>query len=274
MRRFIRGAVILLVAFWVFPVLAEDKKPAAPDAKKDLDKKPAAPDAKKDLDKKPGVPDAKKDLDKTPGKKLDVSKDLDKKDTGTSEKMLKAGQLQGKVLTIVESKKSLRLQITFYVPKLNQGALNGLLQAQQNLLRAQLSNNLQQMIQAQAQIAQNQAQMYQSETITREVELQTIEDVKVRMLSPPPQFDDKGRIKRYTTKELKELRGSDPKLPGYQAEFGDLHEGQTVLAHLIKKKGAPLVAPVRKGGKDVDVDALMQNLPQVSMIVIVAEPPK
>src|SRR5262245_26354038 len=116
MRRSIRGAVILLVAFWVFPVLAEDKKPAVPDAKQDLDKKPAVPDAKKDLDKKPAVPDAKKDLDKKAGKKLDVSRDLDKKDTATSEKMLKAGQLQGKILTIVESKKSLRLQITFHVP--------------------------------------------------------------------------------------------------------------------------------------------------------------
>jgi hypothetical protein len=252
MRRFIRGAVFLLVAFWVFPVLAEDKKPAVPDASRDLDKKP--------------------------GKKLDASRDLDKKDTGTSEKMLKAGLLQGKVLTVAESKKSLRLQITFNIPKLNQGALSGYLQAQQSLQQALLNTNpqqrLQQMLQAQQQMAQHQAQMYQPESITRDVELQTIEDVKVRMLTPPPQFDDKGHVKKYTAKELKELRGPDPKLPGYQAEFGDLHEGQIVQVHLVKKKGVPTAAPVRRGGKAVNVDALVQNLPQVAMIVVVADPPK
>jgi len=256
MRRFIRGAGILLVAFWVFPVLAEDKKPAVPDASKDLDKKP--------------------------GKKLDASRDLDKKDTGTSEKMLKAGLLQGKVLTVVESKKSLRLQITFHVPKLNQGALNGYLQAQQDLQRALLNTNpqqrLQQMLQAQQQMAQHQVQMYQPESVTRDVELQTIEDVKVRMLTPPPQFDDKGHVKKYTAKELKELlkelKGPDPKLPGFQAEFGDLHEGQIVQVHLVKKKGVPTAAPVRRGGKGVDVDALVRNFPQVALIVVVADPPK
>ncbi|HWG46263.1 MAG TPA: hypothetical protein VN688_26110 [Gemmataceae bacterium] len=101
------------------------------------------------------------------------------------------------------------------------------------------------------------------------VEWQAIDDVKVRMLNPPPQFDDKGRIKRYTRKELRELKGED-KSPGYPAEFSDLKPEQYVQVTLVKKKGAPRVTPKR--GKDADPDLLGDNLPRMSLIMIVAQP--
>ena len=52
-------------------------------------------------------------------------KDPDK----TTEKMVKAGRLVGKVLAVNESKKGLKLEVTLAIPKLNQGALNALAQA-------------------------------------------------------------------------------------------------------------------------------------------------
>lgn len=104
---------------------------------------------------------------------------------------------------------------------------------------------------------------------TVDVEWQSIDDVKVRMLNPPPQFDDKGRIKRYTRKELRELKGED-KSPGYPAEFSDLKPAQYVQVTLVKKKGAPRVTPKR--GKDADPDLLGDNLPRMSLIMIVAQP--
>ena len=42
------------------------------------------------------------------------------------------------------------------------------------------------------------------------------------MLNPPEAFDDKGRAKKYTPKELKELKGDDLKTPGYPGDFSDL----------------------------------------------------
>jgi hypothetical protein len=200
----------------------------------------------------------------------------------TTEKMYRAGQLAGKILTLNESKKSIRLQITLQYPKLNTGSLNSLVQAQLNMQRAALNNNPQSRAQAiynaQMQMVRAQANLYSVQTMTKDVELQTTDEVKVRRASPPEDFDDKGKPRRRTAKELKELRGPDPKLPGYNAEFSDLHEGQYVTVSLMKKKGAPAKLPPRgrikdpKEAKDVDADLLLQNLPQISMIVIVADP--
>ncbi len=200
----------------------------------------------------------------------------------TSEKMYRAGQLAGKILTVVESKKSIRLQVTLQYPKLNQGSLNSLVQAQLNMQRAAYNTNPQSRAQgiynAQMQMLRAQATLYSVQTMTKDVELQTTDEVKVRQAHPPEAFDDKGKPKKYTPKELKELRGPDPKLPGYNAEFSDLREGQYVTVTLVKKKDAPAKLPPRrpiknpKDAKDIDADLLLQNLPQISMIVIVADP--
>jgi hypothetical protein len=212
--------------------------------------------------------------------KADAKKDADK--GVTSEKMYRAGQLTGKVLTVVESKKSIRLQVTLQYPKLNTGALNSLIQAQNSMQQAAYNRDpngrAQGMYNAQMQMLRAQATLYQMQSMTKDVELQTAEDVKVRLAQPPQTFDDKGKVKRYTAKELKELRGPDPKVPGYNAEFSDLREGQVVNVTLVKKKGAPVKLPPRRPVKDpkdakgIDADLLLENLPQISMILIVVDP--
>ncbi|HEY7153877.1 MAG TPA: hypothetical protein VH575_07940 [Gemmataceae bacterium] len=97
-------------------------------------------------------------------------------------------------------------------------------------------------------------------------ELQSIDEVKVRFdeNALPPKFDDKGRIKRYTPKEKKELKGDDKKTPGYPAEFSDLKQGQIVQVTLVQKKGAPRKA---KGA-----DPTGEYAPHMSLIVILANP--
>jgi hypothetical protein len=245
MRHLARAAAVLLCGGLAMSAFAADKDKA--DAKKD------AAETKKAAEK--GV---------------------------TTEKMYRAGQLAGKVLTVVESKKSLRLQVTLQYPKLNPGALNSLIQAQASMQQAALNRDpngrAQGILSAQRQMLQAQATLYTMETKTKDVELQTIDDVKVRLAQPPEMFDEKGKPKKYTAKELKELRGPDPKLPGYNAEFSDLHEGQIVTVTLVKKKDAPAKLPPRKPikdpkeAKDIDADLLLENLPQISVILIVADP--
>ncbi|MGH7170150.1 MAG: hypothetical protein ACRELF_01360 [Gemmataceae bacterium] len=99
------------------------------------------------------------------------------------------------------------------------------------------------------------------------VDWHSIDDVKVRMVQPPPAFDDKGNPKRYTRKELRELKG-DPKLPGYPAEFSDLKPGQYVQVTLVRKRG------VRRRPKDAAVDPTDEYYPHMSLIVIAAAPNK
>lgn len=58
------------------------------------------------------------------------------------------------------------------------------------------------------------------------------DNVKVQNVEPPPGFDEKGNFKKYTTKELAELKGAGP---WYPAEFESLKPGQIVQLNLAKK---------------------------------------
>jgi hypothetical protein len=201
--------------------------------------------------------------------KADLSKEPDK--AVNTEKALKAGQITGKILAVIESKTSLRLQITLQIPKLNQGAVTALQQAQINYAQAAARRNVAGMLNAQRSMAQHQANLYTLATATKEVELEAIEDVKVRLANPPDLLDDQGKAKKYTAKELKELKGPDPKLPGYTGKFSDLRQNQVVAVTLVKKKEEPASAS-KPNGKGGGVDQALENLPQVSMVVVLSEP--
>jgi hypothetical protein len=88
----------------------------------------------------------------------------------------------------------------------------------------------------------------------QDVKVMTIDDVKVRTKNPPVAYDDKGNKKKYTAKELKELKG-DSKLPGYSAEFNDLKQNQVVEVSLVRKKND-------KGSKQ----------PLASVVLIITQP--
>jgi hypothetical protein len=194
---------------------------------------------------------------------------------GNSEKMIAAGQVVGKITNVYEGQKKLRIQIAMMVPKFNQGAANALAQAQLQYQQAiskrpvdvNGANN------AQLQMARQQAMLYTYERKTQDIDIQTTEDVVVRSQNPPEQFDDKGKLKQYTKKELAELRGDNKKLPGYKAEFSDLQTDFIVQVQLVKKKDAPKPMPKPKDkDKDADLNVLADNEPLASMIVIVLNP--
>jgi hypothetical protein len=245
MRYLTRGAAFVLLAVVALPLVGADDKKA--DDKKADDKK-AAPD-----------------------KKADVKKELDK--NVNTEKSIRAGQLTGKVLAIVESKKSLRLQLTLQVPQINQGELQAAADDSVRYQQALLRRDANAAANALYWMQRHQANSVTLQNVNKDVELQTTDDVKVRLNNPPPKYDDKGKIVRYSAKELKELKGTDPKLPGYNGEFSDLAQDQIVTVHLVKRKGdGPRLPPPKVKGKDADPSALLDNLPQVSMIVVVIDP--
>jgi len=59
-------------------------------------------------------------------------------------------------------------------------------------------------------------------------------DVQVRIAHLPPKLDENGKKVKYTPEELKEHKGSDPKMPGYQAELSELIAGQVVTAQIVQ----------------------------------------
>jgi hypothetical protein len=204
-------------------------------------------------------------------KKADKDKDLEK----PAEKLIKVGTVTGKVMAVYEDKRKVRLEISYQVMKINPGAVNSMQQARLAMVQA---TNIIARIQAQQQMAQAQRTLYTTETKKKEMEFQAIDDVVVRTAKPRDTFDDKGKIKKFTKAELKELKGPDRKVPGYKAEFGDLTADQILQLTIVRKKSDPAPKPKPKPkGKKKDDDALdaelLDDAPQVSLILIVADPP-
>jgi hypothetical protein len=284
--------VVLLTA----PAWAADPKDKKADPKKDAAAAQAAPkaadkgDVKKD-DAKKG--DAKKDDKKGDPKKGDPKKgDAGKTTTkpgarpglgrpgmpgmrgppanSNTEKMVRSGVVTGRVTAVMEDKKAVRIEVTMYVAKPNPGAAQSIMQAQINLANA---TTPQAIFQAQQQMMQARSQLVTYQSEQKEYELEATDECKIRLAQPPPQFDDKGRIKRYTPAELRALKGDDPKLPGYSGEFGSLRQDQIVQVTLVRKKDAARPRPgPRPQGKEGEVDLLAEHLPQMSMVVVVHEP--
>src|SRR5207244_3200625 len=88
---------------------------------------------------------------------------------------------------------------------------------------------------------QGNPNLYQVKEIKKDIELRAADEMKVRVLNPPVDYDDKGRPKKYTAKELKELKGPDTSLPGYAGDLESLRPNQVVKVYL-KKKDAKLVS--------------------------------
>jgi len=130
---------------------------------------------------------------------------------------------------------------------------------------AQHMNQLQQAMQ-QFQLHQTQAMLnpggknaqqnpYVIKTETKDVQFWAAEEVKVRFKDPPAVFDEKGNIKKYTADELKELKGSDKTLPGYEGSVDKLQIGMEVKVTTVKAKAKP--APKKdadKAGENKDAD--------------------
>ena len=203
-------------------------------------------------------------------KKPNPDKDVEK----STDKMIKVGVVTGKVMNVYEDKKKIRIQITYTTQTLDPGAVQRMAQARRDMAMAR---DRQAAYNAQNALAQAQRTMYKTESKTKEEEIQATDDVVVRMLKPKEEFDEKGKPKKYTKKEKAELKGTDKKLPGYQADFGDIATEQIISLTLVRKKGAPVatrpVRPVRKGkDKEAADDLLADNAPQASLIVILREP--
>jgi hypothetical protein len=194
----------------------------------------------------PALADDKKDADKA-----------DKKPEG--EKLITLGQVAGVLTNTGGSEAEYTVKVTLYVPEPNLQAQADLLRKQQQLVQKQAeimrTRNPVQRQQQMAQLVRDAQQMPQNlwkiKEVHHDVKAAPADDMKVRLLQPPEAFDDKGNPKKYTAKELKELKGPD-NLPGYTGSLDDVKTNQLVLVTLARKPAKP--AEKKDGDKPKDGD--------------------
>jgi hypothetical protein len=112
---------------------------------------------------------------------------------------------------------------------------------------------------------------YKVVKVNFEITFQMADDVAVRVLSLPIEYDDKGEMKKLTPEEFKERKGKDPKMIGFASKPEDLKGGQVVRITLARKK-----ADMGNADKDADKEVKEDKAAagpknEVKMIIILDE---
>ena len=270
MPRLPRLLGLLLMATLILPVLAADDT----DPKKKDDPAQKKEEAKKDED--------------TPKKK---TADKEKKD-----KYAWGMELAGKIDVDGGSQRDVTLHVTQTVLEPDFGAQQQYSQQQMQLAHQQVrmatartaqerAQATQQYYQTAIQLAQTQQRLVRPKDLHYDVKLRFADDMKVRLLQPPVDYDDKGNLKKYTAKELQELRGKEG-LPGYTGDVESVRSGQIVRVFLARKQVTGNQATKAKSGAktgaakgakkkkdDDETDEVGPARPEIMMLMVLRDVP-
>ena len=192
-------------------------------------------------------------------------------------KVIKSGKpFVGKLAKIDSDKRLLTVEVPYKAAKQDAQAVQNLYNLQRQMVEAQLQRNpaerLKQVSRIQMDIDKATANLYKDQPL--KIELDAPDNMKVRTMILPVEFDDKGKPRKPTDKEKKELKGPDPTLPGYTADWDSLKADQTVEVRLAKKPSKPKDKDQDKDKHKKDEDKTEITRPEVAMLVILAEAKK
>lgn len=206
--------------------------------------------------------------------------------------VLSAGEVTGKIARLDYAQRLITVQVETQVVQggsgqQGQNALQNVIRQQQQIARqiVQRPNNNQNPAQQARQVQQRMAQAPRQQaqalnrndagtkvqTVKKEFEFQADEKVRVRLMTLPQEYDDRGKPKKYSQAELKELKGPNPSLPGYLSEFEDLRAGQTVKLHVAPAKRAAAAKPAKDVDVDKDLPVLDLTKPRATMVLILKD---
>ncbi len=212
---------------------------------------------KKDVPKDPDPPKEKTDDPKDEPKKPDP-KALAKEQKEAVDKLTSGGEITGKLVRWESNGHEFTVQVeySYFVP--NAGEARALADLQYKLATAK---NVQDALNIKQQMADHQRKLYDAKKDHQDFEFIAAEDIKYRLAVPATLFDDKGQPRKPTKKELDEMKGPNPKLPGYTAEMSDVKSNQLVTVYLPKK------TPKK------DDKFIKGEKPEVTMILILGDAP-
>lgn len=280
------GLLIALFAAMIFvlpslPAQDEKKNDAKTEkkdeAKKDEPKKdePKKDEPKKDEPKK----DEKKDPEKKDPEKKDEKKDEPKK--VEKEKLSYSTMFRTKIISAnAENGREFTVEMQELDPKkvyeMNIWEAQRKQQLTQELFNAQRQKGAQY---AQSMAAYNRniatfqmekAKRQSNLTSAKNLEVRAAENAKVRTMFLPVEFDDEGKQKKWTKKEI-EAKKDKTGLPGYPAEWDALKSGQYVDIYMAKPTAAAKAPAKKKAAPGDDDPPPAMQRQEFVLIVIVAE---
>jgi hypothetical protein len=188
-----------------------------------------------------------------------------KTDSPKNPKNIRAsGYFYGKLTVLEGSTKNFNVQIEYAEldPGKVQALQNYIAQAKVDIARSTGTDRINKSASYRLEIQKRQLDL--TRNVTKDIKLEPTEDMKVRWNFIPLIYDDDGKVKKkFSRKELKELKGSDKSLPGYAATFDNLRVNQIVKVYLAKEK--------KKKSKPKDADLFEKRLKAV-MVVIMKDP--
>jgi hypothetical protein len=192
------------------------------------------------------------------------------------------GDVIGKLKSISPTDKTLTLEIDVSLLQPKNGAGTNaarLMEQQERILREEQDilrtrnpvQRAQKMQRLAAELERDQLRNQNNvRTVTqhKDFDLESTADAKVRTQDPPVQYDEKGNVKKYTSKELQDLKG-DSKLPGYTSDWDSLKVGQTVKVTLTR----PKVKADDKDNNNKDKDKKTDTRPRASVVLVIKDAP-
>jgi len=165
-------------------------------------------------------------------KKSDSEKPTDPPEP--KEKIVKVEEVVGKLTKIDLKKKSITVQVTFAVPdpaaqrRIDQlhAELSSASRITNAAARARRASDIQ------AEINRQSSKVKQDH---KDVALTLGEVPHVRLKTPPVEYDENGKRKKYSSDELKEMKGPKNEW-GYTGEMDQLKTGQSLKAYVGKIK--------------------------------------
>jgi hypothetical protein len=205
---------------------------------------------------------------KTTSAKKDPPAPIVKDKKEAREKFLATGRVVGKLLHVEGAQRYFTVQVTYRVPQQNLGEVQAIANLQLQIADAYRRGDAGAVVSNRLELARHQQNVISYHEEHQSIEFQADDELKVRTAFAPVEYDDKGKPRRLSEKEKKELRGPDSSLPGYTADFDSLKQDQIVEVYLAKSKDLP-----RPRVRDKDVPPEKHRAKAV-MIVIRYEPPK
>jgi hypothetical protein len=171
--------------------------------------------------------------DEAPDKKTDSEKPAESTPE-PKQKIVKVDEVVGKLTKLDTKKSTMTIQVTFAVP--DPAAQRRIDQLRSELSSASRITNAaaraRRMADIQAEIDRQSSRVKQDH---KDVTLTLGDEPHVRLKSPPVEYDENGKRKKYTSDELKELKGTNSEW-GYTSDMGQLKTGQSLKAYVGKKK--------------------------------------